>query len=85
MRVTVNGTDLYVDTDGSHLRVAGDRLVEVPTVVMLHGGPGFDQGYLRPGLAPLAPLADSRATSSRPWRPRTTCASGCRRSRHRRS
>jgi len=54
MRVSVGGTVLYVDVEGAQLRVAGDRLVERPTVVVLHGGPGFDQGYLRPGLAPLA-------------------------------
>ena len=31
----------------------GAGLAERPTVVALHGGPGFDQGYLRPGLSPL--------------------------------
>jgi proline iminopeptidase len=53
MHTTVNGTDLYLDVDGAQLTVAGDRLEERPTVVVLPGGPGFDQGYLRPGLAPL--------------------------------
>jgi proline iminopeptidase len=50
MKIRVNGTELYVDTDGSQLRVEDDRLVERPTILVLHGGPGFDQGYLRPGL-----------------------------------
>jgi proline iminopeptidase len=54
MHVSVNKTDLYVDVAGSQLRVEAGRLVEVPTIVVLHGGPGFDQGYLRPGLAPLS-------------------------------
>jgi len=39
------------------LRVDGAGLTSVPTVVALHGGPGFDQGYLRPGLGPLRDLA----------------------------
>ena len=54
MLVSVNDTRLYVDVDGSQLYVderAG--LVQRPTIVVLHGGPGFDQGYLRPGLGAL--------------------------------
>jgi proline iminopeptidase len=30
---------------------------ERPTVILLHGGPGFDHNSLRPGLAPLADVA----------------------------
>lgn len=54
MRIHVNGTELYVDVHGPELRVEGDRLVERPTILVLHGGPGFDQGYLRPGLGALS-------------------------------
>jgi proline iminopeptidase len=54
MRIKVGGTVLFVDVEGARLRVEGDRLVERPVVVVLHGGPGFDQGYLRPDLAALA-------------------------------
>jgi proline iminopeptidase len=43
MRITVNHTRLYFDVEG-----AGAPLL------VLHGGPGFDHGYLRPGLRPLA-------------------------------
>jgi proline iminopeptidase len=39
----VNGTRLYVERHG-----AGRPMV------VLHGGPGFDQEYLKPGLLPLA-------------------------------
>ncbi len=53
MRIQLNGTELYIDVDGPELRVVEDRLVEYPTIVVLHGGPGFDQGYLRPGLGAL--------------------------------
>jgi proline iminopeptidase len=54
MYTTVNGTRLYFDTEGGGLAVAERTLRARPTVVALHGGPGFDHGYLRPGLAPLA-------------------------------
>lgn len=53
MRVSVNETELYVDVDGSQLRLERGRLVELPTIVVLHGGPGFDQGYLRPSVGLL--------------------------------
>jgi proline iminopeptidase len=57
MRVRVNDTDLFLDTAGSRLRLEDDRWVERPALLILHGGPGFDQGYLRPGLQPLAEFA----------------------------
>lgn len=53
MKIRVNDTALYVDVDGPQLRIDGDRLIEQPTLLVLHGGPGFDQGYLRPGLGTL--------------------------------
>jgi proline iminopeptidase len=54
MRVTVDGVSIYFDVEGAQLAVAGRTLTERPTVLVLHGGPGFDQGYLRPGLGPLS-------------------------------
>lgn len=54
MRVSIDDTELYLDVEGAELAVDGERLRRRPTVVALHGGPGFDQGYLRPGLRPLA-------------------------------
>jgi proline iminopeptidase len=54
MQTRVNGTDLYFDVEGAELAVQGDALRARPTLVVLHGGPGFDQGYLRPGLSPLS-------------------------------
>ena len=41
---------LYFDVEGRELAVADEKLSASPTLVVLHGGPGFDQGYLRPGL-----------------------------------
>lgn len=57
MRVEVNGTQLYIDVDGPELVVDRGALTKRPTIVALHGGPGFDQGYLRPGLGPLREVA----------------------------
>ena len=53
MRATLNGTEIFFDIDGSGLQVSDDRLVAKPTLIALHGGLGFDHGYLRPGLGPL--------------------------------
>lgn len=54
MKIRVNDVDLYVDVDGPQLQVVGDRWVKRQTILVLHGGPGFDQGYLRPGLGALS-------------------------------
>ena len=59
MRIVVDGVSLYVDVEGAQLVVNGTRLIERPTIVALHGGPGFDQGYLRPGLGPLSAYAQA--------------------------
>jgi proline iminopeptidase len=57
MRTIVDGVSLYFDVEGAQLAANGFGLAERPTVVALHGGPGFDQGYLRPGLGPLSARA----------------------------
>jgi proline iminopeptidase len=54
MHARVNGTGLYFDVEGAELVLQGDALQGRPTLVALHGGPGFDQSYLRPGLSPLS-------------------------------
>lgn len=54
MKIRVNDTELYVDVEGPQLHVDGDRWAERRTILVLHGGPGFDQGYLRPGLGALS-------------------------------
>jgi proline iminopeptidase len=58
VRVEVNGTSLWFDTDGSALEPAGRSMRERPTVVLLHGGPGsFDHTYLEPDFERLRELA----------------------------
>jgi proline iminopeptidase len=54
MRIAVNGTTLFFDVAGAVLRVDDLALQSKPTIIVLHGGPGFDHAHLRPGLGPLA-------------------------------
>jgi proline iminopeptidase len=53
MLATVCGTEIYFDVDGAGLGLVDGRLRAKPTLVALHGGPGFDHAYLKPGLGPL--------------------------------
>lgn len=47
MHVTVNGTRLFFDVEGSKLAPDGPRLREKPTLLLLHGGPGADHSLFR--------------------------------------
>jgi proline iminopeptidase len=56
MKLSINGTELYFDVVGSELDPThGFR--QKPTLVLLHGGPGFDHTYLRPWLDPVSEIA----------------------------
>ncbi len=56
MKLAINGTELYFDVVGSGLdAAAGFR--QKPTLIILHGGPGFDHTYLRPWLDPVSESA----------------------------
>jgi pimeloyl-ACP methyl ester carboxylesterase len=48
MYLDINGARLFVDTVGPHLAIAGATMVERPSLVVLHGGPGFDHSLMRP-------------------------------------
>ena len=48
MYLSVNDTELYFDIEGAQLRVENNRLCTRPTIVVLHGGPGFDQATCAP-------------------------------------
>ena len=55
MQVDVNGTRLWFDVEGPALVPRGDAMVERPTLVLVHGGPGtFDHSYFKPWFAQLA-------------------------------
>jgi proline iminopeptidase len=57
MRIAVNGTELYVDVEGSALVPDGPGMRERPVIVALHGGPGFDHAYFKPALSAFAEVA----------------------------
>jgi proline iminopeptidase len=48
MHIEVNGARLFFDVVGSALMPEGERMAERPTLLVLHGGPGFDHASLRP-------------------------------------
>ena len=53
MRVAVNGVRLFVDVDGAKLRPDGPWLREVPTVVLVHTGPGTDHTAYKETIGPV--------------------------------
>ncbi|MFO1330185.1 MAG: alpha/beta fold hydrolase [Rubrivivax sp.] len=57
MYLRVDGQSLFFDIVGEKLRIDGPRLVEKPTLISLHGGPGFDHQRLRPDMDALADIA----------------------------
>lgn len=58
MRVRLrDGTRLYFDVAGMGLVPEGPLMRERPTLLCLHGGPGFDHSLLKSALAPLADTA----------------------------
>jgi pimeloyl-ACP methyl ester carboxylesterase len=54
MRISVEDVNLWFDVDGACLVVDENIMVERRTIVVLHGGPGFDHSYLKPELQALA-------------------------------
>ena len=57
MRVEVNGSRLFFETEGTKLRIDGNSMREVPTILLLHGGPGADHSIYRPAFSALADVA----------------------------
>lgn len=53
MHAKLNGTELFFDIDGERLTPGACKLVEKPILIVIHGGLGFDHGYLKPGLSAL--------------------------------
>jgi pimeloyl-ACP methyl ester carboxylesterase len=78
MRIEIDRGRLFFDVVGAKLVPDGVRMIERPTVIALHGGPGGDHSYLKYELAPLADVAQlvfpdmrstgrSDPTSSEQW------------------
>jgi pimeloyl-ACP methyl ester carboxylesterase len=57
MRVLVNGVRLFFDVEGPSLVPNGPVMREKPTLLLLHGGPGFDHSIYKPAYSALADLA----------------------------
>ena len=57
MRVKVNGVHLFFEVCGSKLAIFDGQTIEKPTLVVLHGGPGFDHQGMRPYFDRFAEVA----------------------------
>jgi proline iminopeptidase len=57
MRIMVNDTTLFIDVEGAGLVPDGQTMRERPTILALHGGPGFDHAYFKPSLSTLKDTA----------------------------
>jgi pimeloyl-ACP methyl ester carboxylesterase len=57
MHVLVNGVRLFFDVEGAKLVPDGPVMREKPTLLLLHGGPGFDHSIYRPAYSALADIA----------------------------
>ena len=51
MHVSVNGVRLFFDVEGAKLVPDGPVMREKPTLLLLHGGPGFDHSIYKPAYS----------------------------------
>jgi pimeloyl-ACP methyl ester carboxylesterase len=69
MHVLVNGVRLFFDVEGAKLVPDGPDMREKPTLLLLHGGPGFDHSIYKPAYSALTDMAqviylDQRGTAA---------------------
>ena len=57
MHVTVNGARIYFDVEGLGLVPDGKAMRQRPTLILLHGGPGFDHTHFKPGFSTFTDVA----------------------------
>ena len=57
MKVDIGDVKIFFDVEGTKLVPDGPHMREKPTLILLHGGPGFDHSHLKPALSPLADVA----------------------------
>jgi proline iminopeptidase len=57
MHVFVNGVRLFFDVEGAKFVPEGPLMREKPTLLLLHGGPGFDHSIYKPAYSALADMA----------------------------
>jgi pimeloyl-ACP methyl ester carboxylesterase len=53
----VHGAKLYFDVRGCSLVAAGPAMREKPTLLLLHGRPGFDHALFKPAFSAFADIA----------------------------
>jgi len=53
----VNGVRLFFDVEGAKFVADGPAMREKPTLLLLHGGPGFDHSIYKPAYSALAGIA----------------------------
>jgi hypothetical protein len=54
MRVDIGGCKLFLDVEEAKFRPDGLRMVEVPTMLLLRGGPGAVHSIFKPAYSQLA-------------------------------
>jgi proline iminopeptidase len=57
MHISIGDVRLFFDVDGAKLVPDGPAMRERPTLLLLHGGPGFDHSSYKPVFAPLTGAA----------------------------
>jgi pimeloyl-ACP methyl ester carboxylesterase len=57
MRIQVDDIRMYFDVEGSKLRPHGKSMRQMPTLLLIHGGPGFDHSGFKPAFAEVAAVA----------------------------
>jgi pimeloyl-ACP methyl ester carboxylesterase len=73
MRVDIGGgIRLFVDIEGPGLVADGDKMRQKPTLLLLHGGPGFDHSGFKPRFSALADIChivyyDHRGNGRSDW------------------
>lgn len=56
MYASVNGTRIFFDVEGAKWVPDGPEMREQPTLILLHGGPGFDHSSYKPAFSQLADI-----------------------------
>src|ERR1700677_3967907 len=54
MHILIDDVRLFFDVEGLKLRPDGSSMRQVPTLLLLHGGPGFDHSGFKPAFSEMA-------------------------------
>ncbi len=57
MRIEVNGSKIFFDVEGAKFVPDGTKMREKPTLLLLHGGPGFDHSGFKPAFSRFSDIA----------------------------